>query len=330
MATMAYQVPVPDGVAPGGTFAANLGGQVVNVLVPEGVQPGMMMEVQGPVAAVTGAPVGQTMSDTSLAACEGLFVKQKASLTEAVTQGACEKRNKYKVFAKQGGKKSKDKLFKAKEDSECFGRCCCAPNHQLQVRVKDDEKTHYTIAKPFAFVGCWGCCECCQPRADVYRGEWNPETPEQGDLIASIKRPGCLEQGTQPMLKVYDKSGSEMGKFLGPNCCIGSCCDTKFDYYHGEEVVGKIEKVQKGGAEGMAREMFTDADNFGIDFPPNASEEEKAAMLGTMFLLDFMFFEDDGAMKCDGGSLEIKCCDMYCCGCKCPCKLVCGGGEGGD
>ena len=36
-----------------------------------------------------------------------------------------------------------------------------------------------------------------------------------------------------------------------------------------------------------------DADNFGVTFPPNASPEAKAILLGAVFLIDFMFFENN-------------------------------------
>ena len=61
-------------------------------------------------------------------------------------------------------------------------------------------------------------------------------------------------------------------------------------------------KIRQGGREcglitkswsGLGREMFTDADSFGIEFPPGVSPELKAAFLGAVFLIDFAHFEDN-------------------------------------
>lgn len=51
--------------------------------------------------------------------------------------------------------------------------------------------------------------------------------------------------------------------------------------------MGKISKKWSG----LAREYFTDADNFGISFPMDLDVKMKAVMLGACFLIDFMFFE---------------------------------------
>lgn len=55
---------------------------------------------------------------------------------------------------------------------------------------------------------------------------------------------------------------------------------------NGDEV-GKISKQWSG----LAREMFTDADFFGISFPMDLDVRMKAVMLGACFLIDAMFFE---------------------------------------
>jgi len=42
---------------------------------------------------------------------------------------------------------------------------------------------------------------------------------------------------------------------------------------------------------GMRKEVFTDADAFGIEFPPGISPDLKAVFLGAVFLIDFAHFE---------------------------------------
>jgi len=41
----------------------------------------------------------------------------------------------------------------------------------------------------------------------------------------------------------------------------------------------------------FAKEAFTDADNFGITFPLDLDVKVKAVLVGAVFLIDFMFFE---------------------------------------
>jgi len=44
---------------------------------------------------------------------------------------------------------------------------------------------------------------------------------------------------------------------------------------------------------GLRKEMVTDADHFGVEFPPGISGELKAVFLGAVFLIDFAHFEDN-------------------------------------
>ena len=44
---------------------------------------------------------------------------------------------------------------------------------------------------------------------------------------------------------------------------------------------------------GLGREMFTDADAFGIEFPKGISAALKAVFVGAVFLIDFAHFEDN-------------------------------------
>jgi len=44
---------------------------------------------------------------------------------------------------------------------------------------------------------------------------------------------------------------------------------------------------------GALKEIFTDTDSFKVDFPINASSQEKALILGTAFTIDLDYFEDN-------------------------------------
>ena len=63
-----------------------------------------------------------------------------------------------------------------------------------------------------------------------------------------------------------------------------------FEIRDASKEYGKITKKWSG----LLKEGFTDADNFGVTFPNDWSNEQKALFLGTVFLIDFVHFEDKG------------------------------------
>ena len=75
---------------------------------------------------------------------------------------------------------------------------------------------------------------------------------------------------------------------------------------------------------GVAREALTDADTYTLEFNgPSVSAQQKALLLSTLILTDYMFFEqDNGICACENGALRITLCEVYCCGSVCPCNIV--------
>ena len=53
--------------------------------------------------------------------------------------------------------------------------------------------------------------------------------------------------------------------------------------------VGAIRKKWSG----LGKEMFSDADNFGVQWPADLDVSAKAVLLGAVFLIDFVHFEDN-------------------------------------
>ncbi|XP_032766053.1 phospholipid scramblase 1 isoform X2 [Rattus rattus] len=94
-------------------------------------------------------------------------------------------------------------------------------------------------------------------------------------------------------LRILDNMGREVMTLERPlrcsSCCF-PCCLQELKSLDEESVVGKISKQWSG----FVREAFTDADNFGIQFPLDLDVKMKAVMLGACFLIDFMFFERTG------------------------------------
>lgn len=82
--------------------------------------------------------------------------------------------------------------------------------------------------------------------------------------------------------RIFDAAGLEIYTLLGP-------VFKPWTFYIQQQGrnVGKIAKKWSG----LLKEGFTDADNFGIEFPPDADESRRAVLLGAVFLIDFVHFE---------------------------------------
>ena len=103
---------------------------------------------------------------------------------------------------------------------------------------------------------------------------------------------GSLEQQwsfCQPRFLVKDERGEAILSIEGPGIVCDCCSDIDFNILSlvNESEIGKITKQWSG----IGREMFTDAQNFGVTFPIDLDVKTKATLLGATFLIDFMYFE---------------------------------------
>lgn len=100
-----------------------------------------------------------------------------------------------------------------------------------------------------------------------------------GALLGSVTRRFAL---FRRIYTVVDKAGREAFDLFGPILQPWTFLIKKQD-----EDVGKIVKKWSG----LAKESFTAADNFGIQFPQSLDNDQKALLLGAVFLIDFVHFE---------------------------------------
>lgn len=91
-----------------------------------------------------------------------------------------------------------------------------------------------------------------------------------------------------PKYSVRDKFGNKVLSIEGPFCQCSICGDVDFDVFTKDksQKVGKITKQWSG----LAREMFTDADYFGVTFPLDLDVNIKATLLAATFLIVNYFF----------------------------------------
>ena len=99
---------------------------------------------------------------------------------------------------------------------------------------------------------------------------------------------GVIERRFSLLRRVYsflDRSGAEIYQLFGPVLHPWT-----FKIRKDGVECGKITK--KWG--GLMKEGFTDADSFGVMFPADGDVESKALLLGAVFLIDFVHFENKG------------------------------------
>lgn len=84
-------------------------------------------------------------------------------------------------------------------------------------------------------------------------------------------------------MDVFDGQGNLIYKIHGP------CCNPwSFYIEKDDQRVGVIRKSWSG----FMKELVLNAtENFGVEFPVNATPQEKAILFGATFLIDFMYFE---------------------------------------
>ena len=85
------------------------------------------------------------------------------------------------------------------------------------------------------------------------------------------------------LFRVSDAQDKEICRLYGPLFHPWT-----FEIRQNEREVGKITKKWSG----LLKEGFTDTDNFAAVLPPGMSTEAKCVLLGAVFLIDFVYFEN--------------------------------------
>lgn len=223
-----------------------------------------------------------------------LFVKQtrKGCIQELF---GCEAKNEFLIFNnKDESKSGSPEIMYSLEESSCMMRFCCKNNRGFTQTIWEGTKDNQgapvlTMDRPLA-CPVQPCC-CCN-----FAPFMNTITFAD---IGSAEVPCffCL-----PSIKVKDRNGSEKYQVQMPSCCGGlcvncmaeGCCNCKIPFYiyppgpaTDETKVGKIVKLWRG----LGTEVFTDAASFQVEFPPNATDEDKALITGTTLYVNVLFFE---------------------------------------
>ena len=201
-----------------------------------------------------------------------LFVNQQVEALEIIA--GCETENVYLVQNSLG-----QNVYIAKEESNRCRRTCFGSTRAFNLYIKDYSGNKIIhINRPCRCQCCW--CPCCLQEIIV--------SSPPGNIIGMVKQKWSIGK---PKFNVQDENGNVMLKIKGP-FCLSSICGGNVDFQvlsnDGRTEVGKISKKWTD----FVQEESSDADIFGISFPVELDVKVKATLLGAVFLIDFMYFED--------------------------------------
>nr|XP_057924165.1 phospholipid scramblase 2-like [Doryrhamphus excisus] len=202
-----------------------------------------------------------------------ILIHQKVELLEAFI--GFESNNQYEIKNSLG-----QKIYKAKEKNDCCTRNCCGSLRSFDMKIKDNsDREVIRLVRPFRCVSCW--CPCCLQELEV-------QAPP-GTTVGYVKQDW---HPFVPRFSIQDANKETVLKLEGPCFACNCCGDVSFELKskNGGQPVGRITKQWSG----LLKEVFTDTDNFGIQFPLDMDVKMKAVLLGACFLIDFMFFEKVG------------------------------------
>uniref|UniRef100_A0A8C6TXG9 Phospholipid scramblase n=1 Tax=Neogobius melanostomus TaxID=47308 RepID=A0A8C6TXG9_9GOBI len=238
--------------------------------------PPPVMYQPGPVgqAAMYGGGISPAPGEPAVAVgIDQILIHQKIELLEGKTM-IWATNNQYEIKNSLG-----QEIYKAKEKNDCCTRNCCGSLRKFDLKIKDNQDREVIhLIRPFRCMSCW--CPCCLQEMEV-------QAPP-GTTI------GYVKQDWHPYLPKFSIQGPNKETVLrleGPCFACNCCGDVNFELKGKDgDTIGRISKQWSG----LLKEVFTDTDNFGIQFPLDLDVKMKAVLMGACFLIDFMFFEKVG------------------------------------
>ncbi len=170
-----------------------------------------------------------------------------------------ETRNNYRVVDPSG----EEVLLVGEEPGSVLVRLFLKAARPFTLRAVSGGETALVLRRPFRFYFS---------HLDVLDGS--------GARLGSVTREFAV---LRRVYTVRDASERELFTLFGPLFRPWT-----FQIMSDGREVGLIQKQWSG----MMKEAFSDADNFGVTFPRDADPETKSLLLGAVFLIDFVHFEN--------------------------------------
>ncbi|XP_060623749.2 phospholipid scramblase 2-like isoform X1 [Anolis sagrei] len=204
-----------------------------------------------------------------------ISIQQQIELMEMIS--GYETSNRYEIKNSMG-----QWLYFAAEENDDFTLNMYGALRSFTIKLFDSRNQPVMqLSRAFHCSICCCPCICCLQELEV-------QAPP-GTVIGYVKQKWhpCL-----PKFAIQNEARENVLKMTGP--CVPCRCyaDIHFEVKALDEIatVGTISR-QWGG---WAREAASDASNFQVQFPMDLDIKMKAIILGSCFLLDFMFFERSG------------------------------------
>ena len=198
--------------------------------------------------------------------------------------------NKYRCHAPG----ETQKWYEFQEESDCCERCCLYSCRSFTMNISNivSPKNNISVLmegkKPLSHICCCGC-GCGRQSLSV-----DLKSP-QGMKLGSAKLnfDSCFCAILKNHIEIIDKT-DQLKYSIKPNCfwigyacgCCSKCYEILYHIYQDDVEVGNITKLSCDGI----RLFCTKADNLTINFPLQASPEEKMLIIIGVILLDYISF----------------------------------------
>ncbi|XP_029473210.1 phospholipid scramblase family member 5-like [Rhinatrema bivittatum] len=199
-----------------------------------------------------------------------IIIHQQVELLEVIL--GTETSNKYEIKNNLG-----QRVYFAMEENVFFDRNFCGPIRSFTMRITDNKgREVINVIRPLR------CNSCLFP---CYLQELEVQAPPGATV-------GFIVQNWDPLLPkftIQNEGREDVLRIIGPYTTCGCFGDVDFEVktLNEDSTIGKISKYWSG----FVNDVFTNADNFGIQFPVDLDVKMKAAMMGACFLIDLMFFD---------------------------------------
>lgn len=228
---------------------------------------------------------------TELASCPSLLIKQEPEFLEAMS--GCEMPNIYHVFG--NSPLGFRYLFKCMENSNyCSRKFCPSTNRPMDLNIIHcNSAAQLGMGYTTAFATMTKPCKCtvcclCRPEINVILNTSN-------QVVGKVKHIWTL---CDPTFDLFDSTGAL--KYI----VTGSCCQCALlcPGFIGKTSQGVFDILEAGTNQHVGRitkepatmsELVTDADSYIVNFPPNATANDKLLIMGMALLLDYQYFETD-------------------------------------
>lgn len=236
-------------------------------------RPPMMM--MPPPPPIPGCPAGLEY----LAQLDRVYIKQCVELFEAIV--GIETNNKFKMYNASG-----QQIYFAGEDTNICMRNLCGPERGFVFHVVNNfNQPVFRLNRDFK------CCKGVPICPFQYCRYFVSVEDNTGQLLGYVSN---LFYVFSPTFGIFNEEQELIYEIRGPFCPIQNVCcqgDIYMPVFDNSNVA--VAVIAKEYA-GLAKEIFTDADSYRVDFPVSLHPKMKVLMLAAVLVIDMMLYEKAG------------------------------------